>query len=77
MQGNIMSNSTLLDTSPSVPDTNIDIHEDAPQHKPERTLRDQRDFIMHMTGTKTYWPAILLASALIAVSIVLLISIAL
>ncbi len=37
---------------------------------------DPHDFIMRLHGTETYWPAILLASALIAVSIIFLVSLA-
>ena len=47
-----------------------------PQDPSTNGSHDPRDFIMRVNGTETYWPALLLASAIIAVSIIFLVSLA-
>lgn len=73
----MMSNpSTLLQDKIQKENANPAASETPPQDRYSTGGCDLRDFIMRVNGTETYWPAILLASALIVVSIVFLVSLA-
>ncbi len=68
--------STLLQDTLEKENANPAGSEAPPQGTSTNESHDPRDFFMRMNGTETYWPALLLASALIVISIVFLVSLA-